>query len=155
MIVLAERILRTVLGAAGIVWRNLILPFAPWILVAILGAVVWTWTPFIGPMAKAARQDAQVTMLRAAAQAWERNALGWQRSYSLSEGRRGIEQEKARASAREAATTCSTRVAQARASARVIEKIVTKEPTYDANLCPRRELVPADQLRDAIDPAAD
>lgn len=40
MIVLAERILRTTIAGAGILWRNVIAPFAPWILVAILGAVV-------------------------------------------------------------------------------------------------------------------
>ena len=152
MIVLAERILRAVLGAAGVVWRSVIVPFAPWILVAILGAVVWTWTPVIGPMAVAARQDAQIEMLTQAATAWERTARGWERSWSLSEGRRGLETQNAREAASEAASVCNARVAQARASARVIEKIVTKEPTYDANRCPRRELVPADQLRDAISP---
>ena len=154
MIVVAERILRTTIAGAGILWRNVIAPFAPWILVAILGAVVWTWAPVIGPRAVAARQDAQIDMLTKAATAWERSALGWQRSWSLSEGRRGLEGQNAREAASEAASVCNARVAQARASARVIEKIVTKEPTYDENRCPRRELVPADQLRDAISPPA-
>lgn len=30
MIVLAERILRTTIAGAGILWRNVIAPFAPW-----------------------------------------------------------------------------------------------------------------------------
>ena len=154
MIVAAERILRAVLGAAGVVWRNVIVPFSPWILVAVLGAVVWAFIPIIGPRAVAARQDAQIDMLTKAATAWERSALGWQRSWSLSEGRLGLEGQNAREAASEAAIVCNARVAQARASARVIEKIVTKEPTYDENRCPRRELVPADQLRDAISPPA-
>lgn len=154
MIVVAERILRTTISGLGILWRNIIVPFAPWILVAVLGAVVWAFIPIVGPRAVAARQDAQIEMLTQAATAWERTARGWERSWSLSEGRRGLETQNAREAASEAASVCNARVAQARASARVIEKIVTKEPTYDANRCPRRELVPADQLRDAISPPA-
>lgn len=143
-----------ILKATGAVWRRFLVPFAPWILVAVLGAVAWTWAPVIGPRAVAARQAAQIDMLTKAATAWERSALGWQRSWSLSEGRRGLEGQNAREAASEAANVCNARVAQARASARVIEKIVTKEPTYDESRCPRRELVPADQLRDAISPPA-
>ena len=58
MIVAAERILRMTLRAAGVIWRNVIVPFAPWILVAVLGAVVWAFIPIVGPRAVAAKPAA-------------------------------------------------------------------------------------------------
>ena len=142
----------TAISIAGGIWRRVILPLAPWILVAVLGAVVWTYVPVIGPRAEAARVVAQRDVALAAAKAWEGHARGWQASYHAAQGIRANEQENARQAASQAAASCLNQIERARASARVIERIVTREPTYDANRCPVRELVDPDQLRDAISP---
>ena len=42
------------MAIAGGIWRRLILPAAPWILVAVLGAVVWVYFPIIGSRAELA-----------------------------------------------------------------------------------------------------
>lgn len=142
----------TAMAIAGGIWRRLILPAAPRILVAVLGAVVWVYFPIIGSRAELARVDAERDLAVAAAKAWEGHARGWQASYHAAEGIRADEQENARQAASQAAASCLTQIERARASSRVIERIVTREPTYDPNRCPVRELVDPDQLRDAIAP---
>lgn len=87
---------------------------------------------------------------RTAARDYKAAAEGWQRSYRASEDIRAAEKAEGRAAASEASSACDARVAEARRSARAIERIVTKEPARDQNGCPRRDLVPADWLSDAL-----
>lgn len=52
------------------------------------------------------------------------------------------------------ATMCDAREANARQSAQTIERIITRTVHVDPQGCAVRELVPADQLRDALQPGA-
>lgn len=47
---------------------------------------------------------------------------------------------------------CTAQVAAARQSARAIERIIERPVHVDPQGCPIRELVPADELRDALQP---
>lgn len=146
-----------ILKATGAVWRRFLVPFAPWILVAVLGAVAWTWAPVIGPRAQLQRSEAQRSMLQTAADNWKGNALGWMISFSVSESNRLDETRNARAAIDYANGSCLTQIEEARRSSSVIERIITKEPVYVQSdpLCPaavQRELVDPDQLRQAIAP---
>ena len=152
MAVLVDQILKFIVGGLGVLWRRVIVPFAPWILAAVVGAVAWHHLPVIGPGGKLARLDAERDVAVAAADAWERHARGWEASFRASEGQRVDDQENAAQAASNAAASCLNQIERARASARVIERIVTQEPTYDASRCPVRSLVDPDQLRDAIAP---
>lgn len=75
---------------------------------------------------------------------------GWKAAYEGSEAQRLADSKSAIKAATEASGVCDARVAEARRSARVIEKIVTKEPTYDASRCPVRERVDSRLLSDAL-----
>ncbi|RZJ42341.1 MAG: hypothetical protein EON87_14830 [Brevundimonas sp.] len=71
----------------------------------------------------------------------------------MSESRRGEERQTSQAAATSLIEQCAARVFEARQSARVIERIVTKEPTYDTTRCPVRELVDPRSVREALQPA--
>lgn len=134
-------------------WR-FIRPIAPWILVAVVGAVVWHWTPIVGPRAQLAALEERRATLETERDDWRRAAQGWEASYRSSEALRGRERTTAQAAAASLIEQCSARVAEARASARVVERIVTREPTYDESRCPVRERVDPGLLRDALRPSA-
>lgn len=129
------------------------LSLAPWALAAVLGAVLWTFTPWIGPAARYARLDDRHDVAVEAARRWEGYARGWMTSFHAAEAIRQHERADARQAVDQLSAQCDARVETARRSAVRIEHIVTKEPTYDPNRCPVRSLVDPGQLRDALAPA--
>ncbi|MFC5370946.1 hypothetical protein ACFPIF_00165 [Brevundimonas faecalis] len=130
----------------------LLKPLLPWIAAAVVGALAWHFLPAIGPadrLDRAAQESA----------AWKREAIdalgvarNWKASFTASETLRNREAADARKAVASEIDRCAARVAEARQSARVIERIVTKEPAYDQNRCPVRSLVDPDQLRQALQP---
>ena len=126
---------------------------APLALAAAVGAVLWTFTPIIGPAARHARLEARHDAAVSAAKAWEGHARGWMASFHAAEAIRRDESANSRMATDQLVAQCDARVAEARRSARVIERIVTKEPTYDENRCPVRSLVDPGELRRALQPA--
>lgn len=126
---------------------------APWALAAMVGAILWTFTPWIGPAARYARLTDDRDARAEAAKTWEGHARGWMASFHAAEAVRRDERANARMAVDQLEGQCAARVDQARRSARVIETIVTKEPTYDETRCPVRSLVDPGQLRDALRPA--
>ena len=133
--------------------RAALTALAPWALAAVVGALLWTWTPRIGPASRYARLEADRDAKAAAAKAWEAHARGWMASFHAAEGIRRDERQNSRMATEQLAAQCDVRVAQARQSAHVIERIVTKEPTYDETRCPVRSLVDPGELRRALQPA--
>ena len=150
---LAHKAATAVLGFIGGLFRAL-RPYSPWLLVAFLGALAWQCTPVFGAGAQLARAKAEAESWATQAQEAQTEAEKHWLAWSESEAARGREWMAAEEAMAQDQVSCLAQVAEARRSARVIEKIVTKEPTYDESRCPRRELVPADQLRDAISPPA-
>lgn len=135
---------------------TLALRTAPWAAVAALGLTLGHCAPVIGSKARLDRAHAETETWRAKAADSARVASGWAASFRGSETLRAGEVATARAATASLAQQCDARVAEARRSARVIERIVTKEPTYDENRCPARELVDPRLVRDALSaPAAD
>ena len=126
---------------------------APWALAAVVGAFLWTWTPWIGPAARYGRLSAERDVQAEAARQWKGHALGWMASFHAAESIRDDERANARMAVDQLEGQCAARVDQARRSARVIETIVTKEPIYDEARCPVRSLVDPGQLRNALRPA--
>ncbi len=133
--------------------RALLAASAPYALAAVVGAPLWTWTPFIGPAARLARLEADRDGKAAAAQAWDGHTRGWMGSFHADESIRRDERADSRMATDQLVAQCDTRVAQACQSARAIERIVTKEPTYDETRCPVRSLVDPRALRRALQPA--
>lgn len=131
---------------------TVLVPLAPWFAVAVLGAVFWHNLPVVGPAARLDRSAAEVADWSKAAGDWKRTAANWKASFTASETLRKQETTDAIEAVASEIERCAARVSEARQSARVIERIVTKEPTYDANRCPVRELVDPDQLRQALQP---
>lgn len=155
---LAHKALQAVLGALGVVAR-VARPYAPWILVAVLGAVAWHHLPVIGPRSQLARAASAAEDLRTAAREADAQAEAYRSGWATCENRRGVELDRADAALAEAEVSCLAQIADARRSARAIESIVTKEPTYVQSdpLCPavvQRELVDPDRLRDALAPSS-
>lgn len=85
---------------------------------------------------------------------WRTAAGGWRASFDAAETLRAGEAATANAAAASLVEQCAARVAEARQSARVIERIVTKEPTYEPNRCPVRERIDPGLLRGALVPDA-
>ena len=131
---------------------RLLEPFAPWIAVAVLGAVLWNFLPVVGPAARLDRAEAGISSWKLASDDWERSARNWKASFTASETLRQHETTDAIEAVTSEIERCAVRVTEARQSARVIERIVTKEPTYDENRCPVRALVDPVQLRQALQP---
>lgn len=65
----------------------------------------------------------------------------------------GAIQTVARSDAQTQATECQARVDDARASAQRIERIIERPIHVDPQGCAVRDLVPADELRDALQPS--
>lgn len=144
------------LTAAGVVGRSLgraLVPFLPWIAVAVMGAVAWHFLPGIGPGDRLHRAAQETASWKSEAGDQARLARNWKASFDASETLRKQETTDAIEAVASEIERCAARVTEARQSARVIERIVTKEPTYDENRCPVRELVDPDQLRQALQPA--
>jgi hypothetical protein len=136
----------------------LIRAVAPWLAAAFVGAFLWTFTPVIGPLATVARAERQRDDATGAAKEWERHARGWMAAYGLSENARLAETKDARAAVQTLAARCDVRVAEARRSARAIETLIHKEPSYEtvpdvAGRCPVRSLADPDELRRALQPS--
>lgn len=127
-------------------------PFAPWIAAGVCGALAVWFMPVVGFGAQIVRAELKADTWEKSAGDWRKASRGWESSFRKSEDNRKVEQDRAVDSVDLERKACTARVAEARRSARVIETIITKEPTYDANLCPVRELVDPGQLRQALDP---
>lgn len=144
------------LAVGGVLGRVLqfLRPAAPWILAAVAGALAYHFLPAWGVRAQVAALEADVATWSKSSADWQRAAGGWESSFRASEAARGRERSTAQAAANSLIEQCGARVEEARRSARVIERIVTREPTYDANRCPVRELVDPGSLRDALSPGS-
>ena len=127
-------------------------PLAPWIAAGVCGALLVWFLPVVGFGAQIVRAELKADTWEKSAGDWRKAARGWESSFRSSEANRTKEQDRAVDSVDLERKACTARIAEARRSARVIETIVTKEPTYDANRCPVRELVDPDRLREALDP---
>ncbi|WP_312144268.1 hypothetical protein [Brevundimonas sp.] len=127
-------------------------PLLPWIAAALMGAIIWHFLPVIGPADRLARATQVTADWKAQADEQARQARNWRASYTASETLRKQETTDAIDAVASEIERCAARVTEARQSARIIERIVTKEPTYDQNRCPVRELVDPDQLRQALQP---
>lgn len=127
---------------------------APWILVAVLGAVAWHHAPIWGPAVQIRALEESRDAWKRSAEGWEANARAQKSSRDRSEALRREETQAAGDAVEAQAQQCRAEVAAARASARVIERIVTRESSYDENRCPIRSTVDAGSLRDALAPGS-
>lgn len=125
-------------------------PFAPWIAAGVCGALLVWFLPVVGFGAQIVRAELEADTWKQSAADWQKASNGWESSFRSSEAVRKREQDRAVDAVDLERTACTALVNEARRSAVVIEKIVTKEPTYDANRCPMRELVDPDSLREAL-----
>lgn len=119
----------------------------------LVGILLGHFAPVIGAKASLDRLEDKRAALEVNRDAWKRSAEGWEASYGLSEHNREAEAFIAQEAAADLIEQCGARVAEARASARVVERIVTQEPRYDEDRCPVRSVVDPDLLRDALTPA--
>nr|WP_313418507.1 hypothetical protein [Brevundimonas diminuta] len=144
------------LTTAAVVARALgraLIPFLPWIATAVMGAAIWHFLPGVGPADRLERAAQEAADWKRAAGDNERAARNWKAQFDASETLRRRETADAIEAVASEIDRCAARVAEARQSCRVIERIVTKEPTYDENRCPVRSLVDPDELRRALQPA--
>lgn len=126
----------------------------PIVLLIAVGILLAHFAPVVGAKARLASLEEKRAALEENRDVWKRSAEGWEASYDLSEHNRQAEAIIAREAAASLIEQCGARVAEARASARVVERIVTKEPSYDEDRCPVRSVVDPDLLRDALTPAS-
>jgi hypothetical protein len=112
-------------------------------LLAVLG--------LLGGLYAKGRSDG-VTQWKPKAEAAQQLAAGWEKSFRRSEAIRATEAQVARQAVDSVQLQCDARVKQARASAKVIREIVNAPVKLDADRCPIRPLIGADQLRDALQP---
>lgn len=137
----------------------------PWAVKAILGlagalvlmaagAFAWQRTPVIGPAAVQKRLADDRDTWKGHSQHNLAAAQAWEASFHRSEKIRANETTVANIAAGASDRACLARVNEARRSSRIIGEILTREPQRDANNCPIPGLVPADSLRDALQPGS-
>lgn len=146
---LAHRAAMALGGGLGALLR-LIRPFWPWIAVAALGAFLGYYAPIVGSRVAIVKAEGQALTWERTANSYKATSEKWRKIFEQSEGLRRQEAGAVDSDFRIARAQCDSEIAAARSSARVIERIVTKAPTYDQNHCPVRELVDPGQLRDAL-----
>lgn len=117
------------------------------------GAAAWHRTPVIGPAAVQHRLERQRDDAQALAKRNGELAIAWAKSAGKSEGLRKRETDQARGAVNQAAKACDARVAEARRATAAIRALTRKESPRDPQGCPIRQLVPSDQLRNALQPA--
>lgn len=135
-------------------------PLAPYILIALVGAIVVWFAPRIttpvfgwelfggGAQVRidkwkdtVAERDETIRQLTA-------TVNGWNATWAEEQENRRIEQEQAQAALDAVVEQCDARVEEARRSAGAIRTIVERETVYDESMCPVRRLVGNDSLRD-------
>lgn len=148
---LAHRAALALGGVLGPLFR-LLRPFWPWIAVAALGAFLGYFAPIVGHRHQIVKAEAQALIWERNANSYKATAEKWKAVFEEAEALRREELGAVDSDFRIARAQCDAEISAARSSARVIERIVTKAPTYDQNRCPVRELVDPGQLRDALVP---
>ena len=94
-------------------------------------------------------------LLAAAVQTWRVDRLRIENAaLTASADAAEVWRVQARDDAERSAARCIDQIATARLSAQRIETIIERPVHVDPQGCARRELVPADQLRDALQPRA-
>lgn len=151
MIAVAVKIGLALLGGLGRVLQFL-RPAAPWIAAAVLGALIWQFLPAWGAGARLAAVHGDLAAMTTSRDDWRTSAGEWEASFRSAEATRVREQGVAQAAANSLIQQCAARVEEARRSARVIERIVTKEPAMVEG-CPVRELVDPAALSEALAPS--
>ena len=146
-----DRVVKIAFPALGSLLR-LLRPLAPWIAAGLCGALIVWFLPVVGFGAQIVRAELEADTWKQSAEGWRKASRGWESSFRSAEAMRVAEQDRAVEAVDMERTACAALVAEARRSSRVIETIVTKEPTYDQDRCPVRELVDADRLREALSP---
>lgn len=127
---------------------------APYAIVAALAVGAYQTAPLIGVNAQRHRLATARDQYRTEAVAWHKNADGWRASFDKSEGVRATETQEARRAVEADAASCTLRVADARRSAVAIRKVLDEPVKLDANRCPLRRIISADELRDALEGTA-
>ena len=122
------------------------------VLVFASGMLADRFAPVLGVQSRIARAEHAADGWRRNAEAWRSYGEGEARALRQSETLRRQEQARAVAALADAESRCAARLSRARASARAIRDIVSKEPRRDPKGCPLRQLVPAERLRHAISP---
>ena len=141
-------------------------PLAPYILIALIGAVVVWFVPRVtvpilgwevfggGAQVRidkwkdtVAERDRTIEVLTA-------TVNDWNDTWAEEQENRRIEQEQAQAALDAAVEQCDARVEEARRSSGAIRTIVERETVYDESMCPVRRLVGNDSLRDVLTGAA-
>jgi hypothetical protein len=136
------------------------------VLAAALGALFWHAAPRLaidlpfteselvifagGSGARLAAADDQVDTLTRERDAAQRAARQWQASYRQSESNRQQERQAARDAVAELEADHAAAIEEARQAGADAVRIIYQEPEYDQDHCPRRRLLGADELRDAI-----
>lgn len=108
--------------------------------------------PVIGPGARIGALKADVRAAEKGASDNAKAAAAWELSFRSSEAARKGDQHAAAAAVTAANQACDTRLAEARRSTKVIERIVNAPAKLDASGCPVRGLVDPGELRDALNP---
>lgn len=118
-------------------------------LAALMGAVVIWLLPVVGAHSQIVRLESDLAEVTASRDFHRDLAAGLKTSLEMSQSFRETERLAALDAAAQDSLSCQARIETARKSARAIQTIITKEPTYDPSLCPARSLVDAELLRAA------
>lgn len=125
-------------------------PVWPWVALMALGAVVYHWTPVVGPRASQARLSAELVEMKEDRDTYQLKEANTALALKLCQDLRKSESDAAADAISSQAEQCRADIAAARRSAVIIEKLIgvpeDEDPSDDA---PRR-LIDPDGLRDAL-----
>lgn len=128
----------------------LALRFAPLAIAGALAVTAYQTAPIVGVNAQRHHLEHQRDQWKKVARGWEENTRLSQLAFHKSEALRAEETASARQAIEAETASCNLRVAEARKSALAIKRIVERPVKVDANQCPVRETVSADDLKAAL-----
>lgn len=125
-------------------------PIWPWVALMALSAVIYHWTPVVGPRASQARLSAELVAMKEDRDNYQQKEAAAVLSLNLCRDLRKSDAAAAALAISSQAEQCRADIAAARRSAVIIEKLIgvpeDEDPSDDA---PRR-LIDPDGLRDAL-----
>lgn len=125
-------------------------PALPWVAVMVIGAVLYHWTPIVGPRAALKAKQAALVVAYDDAATFKQSSDDYAAALQTTQSLRTAEASQAVTAIAHQAEQCRAEVASARRSAIIIEKLIGDPAHENASPDGGRRLIDPDELRNAL-----
>lgn len=129
-------------------------PVWPWLAIMALGAILYHWTPVVGPRAVSAGLKRDLVSMTESRDHYQQKEAEAALSLKLCRDMRRVDQGRATRAIDEQSEQCRADIAAARRSAVIIEKLIGEPEDEDPADDGDRRLIDPDGLREALKPGS-